>query len=148
MRNPLARLSLFALIVLISAASAHAGEVNLYSYRQPFLIKPMLDEFTKRTGIRVNTVFANDWIAVSAHRKPGPPPTHPFEAHLKGDDVWKTLVMPLIEQLRDEDESDDAAVVWDSRWSANRRKAIEDIITIEVSDSADILKEVAAGKED
>ena len=33
-------------------------EVNLYSYRKPFLIKPMLDEFTKQTGIKVNTVFA------------------------------------------------------------------------------------------
>jgi len=35
-----------------------AKEVNLYSYRQPVLIQPMLDEFTKQTGIRVNTVFA------------------------------------------------------------------------------------------
>lgn len=41
-------------------ASAHAagGEVNLYSYRQPFLIKPFLDEFTRRTGIKVNVVYA------------------------------------------------------------------------------------------
>ena len=40
-------------------ASAHAaGEVNLYSYRQPFLIEPMLDEFTRQTGIKVNVVFA------------------------------------------------------------------------------------------
>ena len=40
------------------AAGAGAGEVNLYSYRQPFLIKPFLDEFTKRTGVKVNVVFA------------------------------------------------------------------------------------------
>ena len=33
-------------------------EVNLYSYRQPFLIKPMLDEFTRQTGIEVNVVYA------------------------------------------------------------------------------------------
>lgn len=33
-------------------------EVNLYSYRQPVLIQPMLDVFTKETGIKVNTVFA------------------------------------------------------------------------------------------
>jgi iron(III) transport system substrate-binding protein len=39
------------------AASA-TQEVNLYSYRQPFLIQPFLEEFTKRTGIKVNVVFA------------------------------------------------------------------------------------------
>ena len=38
---------------------AHAaGEVNLYSYRQPFLIKPMLAQFTKQSGIKVNVVYA------------------------------------------------------------------------------------------
>ena len=35
-----------------------AGEVNLYSYRQPFLIKPMLAQFTKQSGIKVNVVYA------------------------------------------------------------------------------------------
>ena len=35
-----------------------ANEVNVYSYRQPFLIKPMFDVFTRETGIKVNTVFA------------------------------------------------------------------------------------------
>ena len=38
--------------------TASTPEVNLYSYRQPFLIKPMLDEFTKQTGIKVNIVYA------------------------------------------------------------------------------------------
>lgn len=40
------------------AAMAGSKEINLYSYRQPFLIKPLLDEFTKETGIKVNVVFA------------------------------------------------------------------------------------------
>ncbi len=42
------------------AINSHAApqEVNLYSYRQPFLIKPLLDEFTRRTGIKVNVVYA------------------------------------------------------------------------------------------
>ncbi len=41
------------------AASASAdGEVNIYSYRQPFLIKPMLNAFTHQTGIKTNVVFA------------------------------------------------------------------------------------------
>ncbi len=34
------------------------GEVNIYSYRQPFLIKPMLSAFTHQTGIKTNVVFA------------------------------------------------------------------------------------------
>ncbi len=38
--------------------SATGDEVNLYSYRQPFLIQPILDAFTKRTGIEVNAVYA------------------------------------------------------------------------------------------
>ncbi|HWU63527.1 MAG TPA: Fe(3+) ABC transporter substrate-binding protein [Ensifer sp.] len=33
------------------------GEVNIYSYRQPDLIKPVLDAFTKETGIRTNVLF-------------------------------------------------------------------------------------------
>ena len=41
-------------------AVAGSGEVNLYSYRQPFLIQPMLDAFTKETGVAVNVVFAED----------------------------------------------------------------------------------------
>ncbi len=37
-------------------AAAGAGEVNMYSARQEVLIKPLLDQFTARTGIRVNLV--------------------------------------------------------------------------------------------
>jgi iron(III) transport system substrate-binding protein len=35
-----------------------AAEVNVYSYRQPQLIKPMFDVFTQQTGIAVNAVYA------------------------------------------------------------------------------------------
>ena len=41
------------------AFPAHADqEVNVYSYRQPFLIKPMFEAFTRETGIDVNVVYA------------------------------------------------------------------------------------------
>lgn len=33
-----------------------SGEVNIYSYRQEVLIRPLLDAFTAETGIRVNLV--------------------------------------------------------------------------------------------
>jgi len=39
------------------AAPVLADEVNVYSYRQPELIKPLTDAFTEKTGIEVNTVF-------------------------------------------------------------------------------------------
>ena len=41
-------------IISSATATAKGGEVNLYSYRQPFLIKPILDKFTAKTGITVN----------------------------------------------------------------------------------------------
>src|SRR3546814_10213986 len=39
-----------------------AEEVNVYSYRQPFLIQPIFDAFTRETGIAVNTVFAPEGL--------------------------------------------------------------------------------------
>ena len=52
-------ISLVTVAMSVAAAASHAGgEVNLYSYRQPFLIEPMLEEFTRQTGTRVNVVFA------------------------------------------------------------------------------------------
>ena len=34
------------------------SEVNVYSYRQPILINPFFEEFTKLTGIEVNVLHA------------------------------------------------------------------------------------------
>jgi iron(III) transport system substrate-binding protein len=39
------------------SGTAAAEEVNVYSYRQPDLIQPLIDAFTDKTGIEVNTVF-------------------------------------------------------------------------------------------
>ncbi|WP_417519481.1 Fe(3+) ABC transporter substrate-binding protein [Minwuia sp.] len=44
---------------LIPAVASAAEEVNLYSYRQPFLMQPLTDAFTEETGIKVNMVYAN-----------------------------------------------------------------------------------------
>ncbi|MEQ9245996.1 MAG: iron ABC transporter substrate-binding protein, partial [Nitratireductor sp.] len=38
------------LATTLPAAQAE-GTVNIYSYRQPFLIQPLLDAFTEKTGI-------------------------------------------------------------------------------------------------
>ena len=42
---------------------AQSGEVNIYSYREPGLIQPLLDAFTKDTKIKVNTIFIKDGLA-------------------------------------------------------------------------------------
>lgn len=47
-----------ALAALLLGSNLAAAEVNVYSYRQPFLINPLFDAFTKETGIQVNTVYA------------------------------------------------------------------------------------------
>lgn len=39
------------------AAPVLADEVNIYSYRQPHLIAPLMDAFTEETGIKVNIAF-------------------------------------------------------------------------------------------
>ena len=51
-----------ALILLTSVAfgtvAQAAGEVNVYSYRQPYLIEPLLKSFTGKTGIKANVIYA------------------------------------------------------------------------------------------
>ncbi len=56
-RRPLVG-ALAAAALVGSTLSAAAQELNLYTSREPALIKPLLDEFTKQTGIKVNTIFA------------------------------------------------------------------------------------------
>lgn len=52
-----ALLTILAATILATAAKAD-GEVNVYSYRQPFLIDPLLKAFTDKTGIKTNVIFA------------------------------------------------------------------------------------------
>ncbi|MCV2891709.1 Fe(3+) ABC transporter substrate-binding protein [Lentibacter sp. XHP0401] len=47
----------FTLAALAVATPALAQEVNLYSYRQPELLKPLTDAFTAETGIAVNVAY-------------------------------------------------------------------------------------------
>ncbi|SDJ32234.1 Fe(3+) ABC transporter substrate-binding protein [Salipiger marinus] len=46
-----------ALALLTAASPALAQEVNLYSYRQPELLQPLVDAFTEETGITVNVAY-------------------------------------------------------------------------------------------
>lgn len=46
-----------------SATNASAQELNLYTTREPGLIQPLLDAFTKSTGITVRSIFLKDGLA-------------------------------------------------------------------------------------
>ncbi|MFO1175386.1 MAG: Fe(3+) ABC transporter substrate-binding protein [Paracoccaceae bacterium] len=53
------RMPLLALALATAAVPAVADEVNVYSHRQPELIQPLFDAFTKETGIAVNVAFVD-----------------------------------------------------------------------------------------
>ena len=59
--------------LIVGAASA-AEKVNIYSYREPQLIDPLLKAFTDKTGIKTNVVFAaaglNERLAAEGANSP------------------------------------------------------------------------------
>lgn len=60
-----ARVSLSSLLAALAFAPPAAradGVVNLYSYREPKLIEPLLAGFTAKTGIKTNVVFAKEGL--------------------------------------------------------------------------------------
>jgi iron(III) transport system substrate-binding protein len=54
-----ARAILLALPILGLALPAFAEEVNVYSHRQPELVQPLFNAFTRETGIEVNVAFVD-----------------------------------------------------------------------------------------
>ncbi|KQP50257.1 extracellular solute-binding protein [Methylobacterium sp. Leaf108] len=48
---------------LWSAPAAQAAEVNLYTTREPGLIKPLIDAYTAKSGVTVNTSFVEKGLA-------------------------------------------------------------------------------------
>ena len=51
-----------AALSLPGTAAWAGGEVNVYSYREPQLIDPLLKAFEAETGISVNTIFASEGL--------------------------------------------------------------------------------------
>ena len=65
-RRACRRCAVLAGIVVASVAGpplAAAGELNIYSHRQQFLLQPFLDAFTAETGIKANVVYASKGLA-------------------------------------------------------------------------------------
>ncbi|MFW6076722.1 MAG: Fe(3+) ABC transporter substrate-binding protein [Hyphomicrobiales bacterium] len=65
-RRSTAKLLLAGAAVAVAAGSIQPaqadGSVNVYTYREPGLVKPLFDEFTSQTGIDVNVIFAKDGL--------------------------------------------------------------------------------------
>ncbi len=61
-------------LAAVTAAPALADEVNIYSYRQPELIQPLLDAFIESTGIETNVAFVDkglvDRLVAEGRRSP------------------------------------------------------------------------------
>ena len=70
LRRLLVRCSaLVAGMLLALPLGARAQEVNLYTTREPGLIKPLLDAFTKSTGVKVNASSSTTgWLSASPPR--------------------------------------------------------------------------------
>ena len=63
-KETLAAAVMAALLSPIAACSAIAeGVVNIYSYREPALMKPLLSAFTAKTGIRTSLIFGRDGLS-------------------------------------------------------------------------------------
>jgi iron(III) transport system substrate-binding protein len=63
------RRTIVSLLMALSALAAFLGEaraaetLNIYSHRQPFLIKPFIDAYTAKTGTKINIVYASRGLA-------------------------------------------------------------------------------------
>jgi len=56
------RTAAVACFAVLVALPATAQELNLYTTREPGLIQPLIDSFTKTSGIKVNTIFVKDGL--------------------------------------------------------------------------------------
>lgn len=86
--------TLFIALFCMAAFNASASdEVNVYSYRQPFLVEPLFNQFTELTGIKVNVVFAKKGMTERLAR----------EGKYSPADILLTTDISRLIELRDKD---------------------------------------------
>ena len=86
-------LSLTSLLLMTSDSAYAAEEVNVYSYRQPFLVEPLFNKFTELTNIKVNVIFAKKGMAERLER----------EGKYSPADILLTTDISRLVELRDKD---------------------------------------------
>lgn len=80
------------LLSLTTLSHAASEQVNVYSFRQPFLIEPILNEFTKETGIKTKVIFAKKGLIQRLKR----------EGELSPADIVLTSDFSKLLQLKDD----------------------------------------------
>lgn len=95
----------FAAMEVVPAASASGagGEVNVYSARQEVLIKPLLDRFTARTGIRVNLVAGTADALVQRLRSEGANSPADILLTVDAGNLNRAKEMELFQPIRSEE---------------------------------------------
>jgi iron(III) transport system substrate-binding protein len=54
---------LLIIITIFISNIANAKSLNIYSHRQPYLLKPFIEAYTKKTGIKLNVVYSSKGLA-------------------------------------------------------------------------------------
>lgn len=56
-------LSISCVLAFSTSFAANAEEINIYTTREPGLLNTLLEEYTAKTGVQINTVFIKDGLA-------------------------------------------------------------------------------------
>ena len=54
-------LSIMAIVFISNLVNAQS--LNIYSHRQPYLLKPFIEAYTKKTGVKLNVVYSSKGLA-------------------------------------------------------------------------------------
>jgi len=58
------KINLLLIVITIFISNiANAKSLNIYSHRQPYLLKPFIEAYTKKTGIKLNVVYSSKGLA-------------------------------------------------------------------------------------
>lgn len=67
--NKISLIFIPVILLLVPSTVKAAEEVNVYSYRQAFLIEPVMQKFTAKTGIKVNILFSKKGLIERVKRE-------------------------------------------------------------------------------
>ena len=57
------KIILLIMTMIFISDTTFASSLNIYSHRQPYLLKPFVDAYTKKTGIKLNIVYSSKGLA-------------------------------------------------------------------------------------